>query len=362
MNFASTITIVVAVLVALALITPAAVVMAAGDLHLAHGPLSYEDAHNWPGTCQTGAKQSPVDLTAARRDPRAADPALREVAFDGECRFARNDILLKDDLHTVTMQMVPRSSPPSPSSASVVGAASPTCTITDPTATAGGKFNFAQMHVHMSAEHQMDSPRDRVDAELHFVSVRPIAGGGNLFLVVGVFASVVPRAQSPESAQALLLSKILDPSLLEYPFPRDAGGVSRKGIDLSGVQNDLADLFPPAGRREYLTYAGSLTTPRCDENVTWVVFTQPIEIWQETADAFVAFVNESEMRHLGRPFGGNARPLQPLHGRVVRRSMARPPTPSAVNDEYSAWTGIASVVIFFVVFGYVSWAMGGMKS
>lgn len=67
---------------------------------------------------------------------------------------------------------------------------------------------------------------------------------------------------------------------------------------------DLAAALP-ASHAYYASYMGSLTTPPCSGNVHWQVLKQPSEISSQQLAAF---------RKL---YSMNARPLQPLNGRVI---------------------------------------------
>jgi carbonic anhydrase len=70
-------------------------------------------------------------------------------------------------------------------------------------------------------------------------------------------------------------------------------------IDVTGLlPTDLA----------YYTFKGSLTTPPCTENVTWLVLKAPAPISQAQSDTF------------GRIYPSDARPTQPLYGRLVLMS------------------------------------------
>lgn len=53
-------------------------------------------------------------------------------------------------------------------------------------------------------------------------------------------------------------------------------------------------------------FAGSLTTPPCSENVIWNVLKNPVEVSQDQINRFSSI------------FKMNARPVQPLNGRVIR--------------------------------------------
>jgi carbonic anhydrase len=76
--------------------------------------------------------------------------------------------------------------------------------------------------------------------------------------------------------------------------------------DVAGVQVDATDLLP--ADHGYYTFAGSLTTPPCSEGVTWFVLRQP------------ATLSAGEIARFGSVYPMNARPVQPLHDRVVKAS------------------------------------------
>ncbi len=61
--------------------------------------------------------------------------------------------------------------------------------------------------------------------------------------------------------------------------------------------------------RSYVLYNGSLTTPPCKEPARWIVFKNPIEI------------PDLQLRKFTDAIGYNARPVQPLNGRVIWTSI-----------------------------------------
>jgi len=77
-------------------------------------------------------------------------------------------------------------------------------------------------------------------------------------------------------------------------------------VSVSGVEVDATDLLP--AERGYYTFSGSLTTPPCSEGVTWFVLKRP------------GTLSAGEIARFGHAYPMNARPLQPLHGRVIRAS------------------------------------------
>lgn len=107
--------------------------------------------------------------------------------------------------------------------------------------------------------------------------------------------------------QLAVLAVLLDPGLANAAInkvwtymPLDIGDRVRMPAGLL----DLNELLPQDQR--YYQFMGSLTTPPCSENVLWMVLKQPMQISPE------------QMRLFSQLFPLNARPVQPLNGRVVR--------------------------------------------
>ncbi len=67
---------------------------------------------------------------------------------------------------------------------------------------------------------------------------------------------------------------------------------------------DVSGLLPKDQR--YYQFMGSLTTPPCTENVLWMVLKEPVTL------------SPAQMRLFAQQFPNNARPVQPMNGRVVR--------------------------------------------
>ncbi len=67
---------------------------------------------------------------------------------------------------------------------------------------------------------------------------------------------------------------------------------------------DLNGLLPKDQR--YYQFMGSLTTPPCTEDVLWMILKEPVTL------------SPAQMRLFAQQFPNNARPVQPVNGRVVR--------------------------------------------
>ena len=70
-----------------------------------------------------------------------------------------------------------------------------------------------------------------------------------------------------------------------------------------GVPIDPAELLPTDGG--YYAYSGSLTTPPCSQNVRWFILKTPVTLSIDQISKFASI------------YPHNARPVQPLNGRVV---------------------------------------------
>ncbi|MDB5893588.1 MAG: hypothetical protein JWQ88_1119 [Rhodoferax sp.] len=117
-------------------------------------------------------------------------------------------------------------------------------------------------------------------------------------------AHLLHRAADGQMAMVAVLlepgtaSPLVDQVVTYLPLDVD----DRVGLPPTGL--DLAGLLPQDAR--YYQFFGSLSAPPCTEDVLWIVFKQPMT------------VSASQLKLFGQLFPNNARPLQPLNGRVVR--------------------------------------------
>jgi len=144
----------------------------------------------------------------------------------------------------------------------------------------GSTYQLKQFHFHHPSEEQINSRRFTMVAHL----VHQNADGQ--LAVVGVLLS-------PGTANALIHK------VWTY-MPLDAGDKVNMPVSLL----DLNELLPKDQR--YYQFMGSLTTPPCSENVLWMVLKQPMTLSPE------------QIRLFAQIFPNNARPVQPLHARLVR--------------------------------------------
>ncbi|RLN20393.1 hypothetical protein BBJ28_00018774 [Nothophytophthora sp. Chile5] len=141
----------------------------------------------------------------------------------------------------------------------------------------GASFAMAQFHLHAPSEHTLNGKA--LDGEAHFVHSNT---DGSALLVVGLFLQVTNGGKT-------------DPWVASV---------------LDGMDN-LVDTSIKANR--VYNYAGSLTTPACDEIVDWWVVQTPIKISTKDFQRLQAQLKELHVADNGK----NARPVQTLNGRTI---------------------------------------------
>ena len=142
---------------------------------------------------------------------------------------------------------------------------------------AGRKYELVQFHFHSPSEHLVRATQ--FDMEAHLVHKDPTGR----IAVIGVL--MVEGMENPLIAD---LWRLMPPS---------QGQSEQKAV------SNAYDLLPVDGH--FYAYDGSLTTPPCSEDVSWIVMKQPIDVAREQIETFVAAI------------GRNARPIQPLNERIV---------------------------------------------
>jgi carbonic anhydrase len=143
----------------------------------------------------------------------------------------------------------------------------------------GARYELVQFHFHRPSEERIKGKRYPMVAHLAHR-----AQDGKLLVV------------------AVLIKRGRQNALLEdlwKNLPAQEGTENAPG----NVQVNAEDLLPT--KRGYYNFLGSLTIPPCTEGVAWYVLKQPIE------------ASRSQIARFARIYPHNARPTQPLDGRVV---------------------------------------------
>lgn len=144
----------------------------------------------------------------------------------------------------------------------------------------GKTYELVQFHFHKPSEERVNGRR--FDMVAHLVHK---ADDGQLAVV----AVLLERGTENATIQTLWNNLPLESGLTVVP--------PEASIDLS--------VFLPTNRN-YYTYMGSLTTPPCSEGVLWLVLKPTVQVSPEQIDIF------------GRLYRNNARPIQPVTGRLIK--------------------------------------------
>jgi carbonic anhydrase len=220
--------------------------------HGSTGPTRWGNLEHEFTTCALGKYQSPIDIKAS--SVKKAD--LAPIKFD----YKPSALKIIDNGHTIQVNYDPGS-----------------------TITVGTRqYQLVQFHFHRPSEEKLDGKA--FDMVVHLVHRD---SDGKLAVV-----AVLVRNGHANPLIETLWSHL----------PSDKGAEQV----IQATQIDAAALLP--SDRTYYTFAGSLTTPPCSENVTWFVLRNPVEF------------SGQEIARFAKLYPMNARPVQPLNGRVVETS------------------------------------------
>lgn len=253
-----------------------------------------KETEHWGGECDTGRRQSPIDLTYQAAVKGDFTPFL----FSNYMNPIRNARLTNTG-HSIQIDNTD-------TSVNLYGGGLP------------GKFILDQMHFHWGSEHTIDGVR--YGLELHMVhhssrysSLAEASAYKNAVAVVGVLFHVSNQENTH-----------LDVLLETSGDIRDEAG---KTATLKGKISPYNLL--PKNRTSYFRYEGSLTTPTCAESVIWTVFTESLPVSLDQVELFKIIHDDS-----GHELINNYRSLQPLNARAL-----------VYTTELDHGSGVASKVV-----------------
>lgn len=124
------------------------------------------------------------------------------------------------------------------------------------------------------------------------------------------FSMVAHLVHKNEQGQLAVVAVLIDPGeanpVVQQIWTRMPLDVNDR-VGMPAGLLDVAQILPTD--QHYYQFIGSLTTPPCTEGVLWLVLKQPMTVSREQLKLFT---------HL---YPMNARPTQPLNGRLIRESM-----------------------------------------
>jgi len=184
-----------------------------------------------------------------------------------------------------------------------------------------GCWRLVQFHLHWSgsategSEHTLDGTA--YPAELHLIHINPkynVLGDAiknkDGLMVFGFFVEI-DDAKAENAEFTTLFNEFTK-------------------VEYSGQEHNISpftikNLIQSANLDKYYTYKGSLTTPGCDETVTWIVFNETIHFSSAQMTKLRALQSHdatyyNNTRPKDNPVLGRFRPVQNLNGRTVYRS------------------------------------------
>jgi len=244
---------------------------------------NYLSDAGWTGVCSTGRAQSPIDISTAEF------VSLPEWKFDGYTVKRKGQV--QNNGHSLVFTLGSTNWDPPQAG----GAGLP------------GDFTFAQGHFHWGnsslrgSEHQLGGRPFPLELHLvHFNSKYEHIGEAikhpDGLAVIGIFFSVSTK---DNPALAPIFSSLHSVSLADA-----------KKMDFSPTIA-LSSLLPEDTSAFY-RYSGSLTTPQCNEVVTWTLLHHPVGVSESQLAGLRALLDGD-----GNTMGDNFRAVQPLYGRKV---------------------------------------------
>jgi len=240
---------------------------------------------DWPGLCQTGKAQSPINIeTAKTKCVKHGEYDAKQYRIDFHYKrqlnlsMTNNGNTLKvaGDLGYVT-----------------VGGCNP-CD--------GEEYYVKQFHFHAPSEHTIDTTPQKdghYQMELHIVHQKKGSSGLNDLLFVTIQFYLQPDGGFP--------NWFLDNINWNWaPSIKDQKSQIQGTIDLWKLKESL--------HGEYYSYKGSLTTPPCTEGVQYFVMKNPLGVTQQQLTVIQSMFQKNPTFAAGN---GNNRPVQPLNNREV---------------------------------------------
>jgi len=215
----------------------------------ATGPAKWSGLEKDFAGCKLGQLQSPIDIPDA--STRKGD--FPSLLFN----YKPSPLKIVDDGHTIQVNYAP-------GSAFSVG---------------DKRYELLGLHFHKPGE-------EKINGRGHEMDVHLVHRGQDGKLVV--IAILLDAGKENRLVKAVMNN-----------LPKE----KEKEITVENTTISALDLLPDS--KDYYRFVGSLTTPPCSEDVTWIVFKNPVQI---AADSIARF---------GKAYPMNARPIQPLNGRDI---------------------------------------------
>ena len=216
----------------------------------ATGPAKWAKLEKGFASCALGKTQSPIDIP----DAEARKGDLSPLLFD----YRPSPLRIIDNGHTIQINYAPGST----------------------ISVEGKRYELVELHFHKPSE-------EKISGKAHDMEAHLVHKGKD-----GKFAFV-----------AVLLDEGKENALIKTLWSNLPQAKDKENV-VDAVKINAIDLLPRD--KGYYSFAGSLTTPPCSEDVKWFVLKTPTQI---SAD---------EIARFARSYPMNARPVQDLIGRDIQ--------------------------------------------
>jgi len=249
--------------------------------------------------CGSGTSQSPIDLPA-QDAANATDHGA--ITFSSAHLGESMQGTLKNNGHSV-----------------VFGASMPNNFTIQDGPYNGEVYQFLQLHFHwgskdtQGSEHTIDGKEFPMELHMVHINSKYVDAQGNLdggYATNGDGLAVLGFMFELNSTDFAGLNNIT--SGIASLVSNHASRKRSAGGHTENIALELAPFLQTVMSGGYFTYSGSLTTPGCNEVVTWVVFKDSISM-SSSQMAYFRSLKDNK----GKPLVDNYRPPLPLNGRPI---------------------------------------------
>ncbi|XP_032231757.2 carbonic anhydrase isoform X2 [Nematostella vectensis] len=259
-----------------------------------------------------GSSQSPIDIITS------------SVAFDqslGELQFVNFDtiptgskISLKNNGHAFQVNML------SAGTFTVSGGG------------LGATYSTVQFHLHWGSKNEQGSE--------HLIDGKAFAGAVHIVSYNTKYPNISAAVDKSDGLAVVgILLKVGTESAALKKFMENIGSVTKVNTSDEFAQPaKLGDLLP--SNKDFYRYQGSLTTPGCQESVTWSVMANPITV----SEAQLTILRGLKQKDGVAVIQDNFRNTMPLNGRAVKSNFKAPtstPPPPVTTQRAGARSALA---------------------
>ena len=164
-------------------------------------------------------------------------------------------------------------------------------------------YTLDQFHFHVGAdsskgsEHQIDGKKYPMEVQL-------------------VHYDVSKSSDVTAAIMSVLVTEGTEDNHVFDKLTNSLQNCSKKDETTKVIGFSVKDILPN-NTQSFYRYSGSFTTPKCSENVEWIVFHQTVSI---SSRQLQAFRSVSSTKQGTEPLVNNFRPVQPLNNRTVLRN------------------------------------------